>query len=439
MLAPCLIHLALQALTPAQAVEINPVGTNGHVPAAVPVDIRYTTLKPTLADQVFYIDGQLHERRPPAGPQFGPQIFQYSEGIPNGDKRLLRICIDEDAADEACGYAEMRGGPQPAGVDVPELFSAADLSDHFQVLADCKPVCGYYSNVYYGDPEVSWVPERGDGLPDGLRMDLYYSSAGGHLDAAAAPSTLVIYAHSAGSNKESLLTRGQSLLRYLLHVARSGSGVVVASVHFRHPLKQLANDLTPVSVADLSYAVQFARYHAAELNIDPENIFLVATSLGAGVAVHAGAREIASPSDPSPVRRVSSAVRGVIARDAQTSFSPHWFRSHFLEAPVAARYQRDLLDDEYRLIYGHAPAGVNPDSPQMELLYTGSAIDHKVTAQEYLSRTVDVVHLPNYGLAMEAQYRLYGIEDRIRVVERYSGNFSLDAARFVAAHRGNTN
>lgn len=420
-------------LMPGQTIEISPLGVAGHVPPRTPFDIDYSILKPTVSDQLFYIDGVLHGRRTASSPQSGPQTIGYPGGLNDGEKRLLRFCVDDASA--TCGFAEVMGGQPPNGVDVPEPFLVENLPNHYQVVADCNPTCGYYSNVYYGDPGVSWIPERGDGLPDGLRMDLYYSGADGRLNPNAAPNTLIVYAHSAGSNKESLLAKNRTLLSHLLAIADSGAGVIVASADFRHPLKQLENDLTPSSVADLSYLVQFARHYAVALNINPDDIFLVGTSLGAGVAIHAAVREIANPSDLSPVRRSSSAVRGVITRDGQTSFAPHWFRSQFLEAPVAAIYQAGLLDDESRLIYGHAIAGVHSDSPLMELLYTGRFIDHKVTLTEYRGRTVDLVHLPNYGLVMEAQYRLHGIGDRISVRELYASNFSRDAARFVAQNR----
>ncbi|SDU14036.1 alpha/beta hydrolase [Halopseudomonas salegens] len=435
--APC-DQVSIRAghvLTPEQAIEISPSGVAGHLPPLTSVDIGYTILKPTASDQLFYIDDELRERRTATSPQSGFKTIRYSGGLKDGEERLLRFCVDEGTASSACGFAMVTGGQPPDGVDVPEPFSAADLAAHYQPVTGCSPVCGYYSNIYYGDPDVSWVPERGDGQPDGLRMDLYYSHPDGRLNPEAPPATLIIYGHSAGSNKESLLSRNQSLLSHLLDIADSGAGVVVASIDFRHPLKQLEDDLTPTSVDDFSHAIQFARHQAAALNINPDDIFLVGTSLGGGVAVHAAVRDIANPSDPSEVRRTSSSVRGVVTRDAQTSFSPHWFRSHFLETAVAARYQTDLLDDEQRLIYGHAPAGVNSDSPLMELLYTSHYIDHKVTLPEYLGRTVDLVHLPNYGLVMEAQYQLYGLDDRIRVMERYAGNFGRDAARFIAQHR----
>jgi hypothetical protein len=420
-------------LMPGQTVEISLIGVAGHVSPRTPFDIDYSILKPTVSDQLYYIDDVLRGRRTTSGPQSGPHTVRYPGGLDIGEKRLVRICVDEESA--TCGFAEVMGGQPPNGVDVPKPFSVANLPNHYRVVANCIPTCGYYSNVYYGDPDVSWMPERGDGLPDGLRMDLYYSAADGRLNPNAAPYTLIIYAHSAGSNKESLLTKNRTLLSHLLAIADSGAGVVIASADFRHPLKQLEHDLTPTSVADLSYLVQFARHHAGALNINPDDIFLVGTSLGAGVAVHAAVREIANPSDRSPVRRRSSAVRGVIIRDGQTSFAPHWFRSQFLEAPVAAIYQTGLLDDESRLIYGHAIADVHANSPLMKLLFTGRFIDHKVTRAEYLNRKVDLIHLPNYGLAMEAQYRLHGIEERIRVRDSYAGNFSRDAARFVAQNR----
>jgi len=422
-----------QALMPGQMVEVSPVGVAGHLPARTAFDINYTVGLPSAADRLLYVDGVLRERRAVTRPRSGPEKFRYPGTLEIGEKRMVRICVDEEAA--TCGFAEVTGGPAPAGIDLPEPFSVENLPAHFETVAGCSPVCGYYSNVYYGDAAVSWIPDRGDGMPDGLRMDLYYSGADGRLNPSAVPRTLIIYAHSAGSNKESLLTTKRSLLTHFLRVANSGAGVVVASADFRHPTKQMNPDRTPVSVADLSYLVQFARQHANELNINPDDIFIVGSSLGGGVGIHAATREIANPADPSPVRRQSSAVRGIFINDGQTSFAPHWFRNTYLEPAVWPRYQADLLDDEERLIYGHAIAGVNSNAPLMELTFSTRYIDHKVTLWEFLTRTADPMHLPNYGLVMEAQYRLHGVPERIRVRERYAGNFGQDAARFVTQNR----
>ncbi len=424
-----------QILEPAQTLEISSIGLDGYLPQQTSFDIAYTILKPTLSDQLFYTDDQLRGRKTASSPQSGLKSVTYPGTLADGETRLMRFCLDEYPSDSICGFAQVTGGNAPDGVDLPEPFTPEELPDHYQTIVGCNPVCGYYSNVYYGDPTVSWIAERGDGMPDGLRMDIYYSQPDGLIDPAVAPSTLIIYAHSAGSNKESLINDKKSLLRHLIGVGDTGAGVVVASLDFRHPLKQLESDLTPSSTADLSYAVQFAREYAAELNINPDDIFLVGSSLGGGAAVHAGVREIANPADPSPIRQRSSRVRGVYTNNAQTSFAPQWFRDQFLEPSVAATYGRDLLDDEQRMIYGHAPAGVNSNAPLMELLFTSPFVDHKVTLEEYRGKTVDVTHLPNYGLALETQYQMHGVGERIRVFERYAGNFSSDSAKFIAQHR----
>jgi len=422
-----------QVLMPGQMVEVKPVGVAGHLPAQTAFDINYTVGLPSAADRLLYVDDVLRERRAVTRVRSGPEKFRYPGTLEVGEKRMVRICVDEESA--TCGFAEVTGGPAPHGVDLPEPFLVESLPEHFQVIAGCTPVCGYYSNVYYGDPAVSWVPDRGDGMPDGLRMDLYYSGADGRLNPDAVPRTLIIYAHSAGSSKESLLSTKRSLLNHFLRIANNGAGVAVASADFRHPTKQMNPDRTPVSVADLSYLVQFARQHAAELNINPDDIFIVGSSLGGGIGIHAATREIANPADPAPVRTQSSAVRGIFINDGQTSFAPHWFRNTYLEPAVWPRYQSDLLDDEERLLYGHAIAGVNSNAPLMELTFSTRYIDHKVSLWEFLTRTADPMHLPNYGLVMEAQYRLHGVGDRIRVRERYAGNFGQDAARFITQNR----
>ena len=61
----------------------------------------------------------------------------------------------------------------------------------------------------------------------------------------------------------------------------------------------------------------------------------------------------------------------------------------------------------------------------------------KVSLSDARNGVVDLVHLPNYGVAMEAYYKLHGIGDRIRVFERSNMNFGVAAAEFVEHHRLN--
>lgn len=424
-----------QVVMPPLTVELGPIGTAGYVPPRTPFNVPYVINKPTTAAQQMYVDDALRLRLTASSPQPGPKTVQYPGGLNTGERRQLRICLEDDTA--LCGYSEAIGGTPPAGIDLPPPFDIANLPSHYQAVANCDPICGYYSNIYYGDPSVSWIPDRGDGQPDGLRVDLYYSGPTAQHDPNGAPRTVVIYAHSAGISKEALLTTKASILKQLMNVPKSGgAGMVVASADFRHPIKQFNPDRTPVSVKDLSYLVQFLKHYATELNINPDDIFLVGSSLGGGASIHAAVREIANPSDPHPVRRHSSSVRGLFVNDGQTSFAPQWFRASFLEPEVAALYRNDLLPDEKRSIYGHAMSEVNPlRAPLMELTYSSPFIDHKVTLAEYLGLRVDLMHLPNLGLAMEQQYRLHGIEDRIRVRERFAGNFSREVAKFVSENR----
>ena len=191
----------------------------------------------------------------------------------------------------------------------------------------------------------------------------------------------------------------------------------------------------PLSRDDLSHAVQFFRHHADVFNINPEDIFITGSSLGAGVGMHAAVKELASPQDPSPVRRESSAIRGAFLATGQSSFSQQWFRENFLEQSVWPLYQRLPHDDPARRIYGHAVGNVTEKAPRLELVYEGAFIDHKVTLSEFVAKSVDLTHLPNYGLAMEAQYRLHGIGDRIMVRENYGGSFGTESAHFIQRNR----
>lgn len=419
-----------------QAVELHTVGTNNHVPAGQTFDIVYDVLNPTSSSHYYYVNGDLAATQSKGSDKGGEFSITYPWGLAVGETTHVEICVDTNTA-QACGSKLITGGPAPAGGDVPDPFDSTVMGDHFVTYGSCDPVCGYYENIYYGDSSVSWLPTVGpDSEPNGLRMDVYYPTADGRVHSGSERNTLVIYAHSANHNKETLLGPKKGTLEAYLGIEGGGAGgVTVAALDFRHPAKDLDDNLYPVSRDDMSHAVQFFRYYADIFKINPDDIFVTGSSLGAGVGIHAAVKEIANPEDPSPIRQASSRIRGAFLATGQSSFSPQWFRSNFLEEEIWPYYLPDFHPDEERSIYGHAVANVDEHAPILELGYEGDFIDHKVTASEKSNKEVDTTHLPNFGLTIQNQYRLHGIGDRIMVRESYGGSFGGDSTRFIERNR----
>jgi acetyl esterase/lipase len=129
------------------------------------------------------------------------------------------------------------------------------------------------------------------------------------------PRPLLIYIHGGAwtSNDKSQIIGRVNITNWL------AKGVSVASISYRYS----TTDILPAPVLDAARAIQFLRYKAAELNIDPSRIALQGGSAGAcsslWIAFH---DDLADPSASDPVLRESSRVQGAYAGSAQTTIDP---------------------------------------------------------------------------------------------------------------------
>lgn len=129
------------------------------------------------------------------------------------------------------------------------------------------------------------------------------------------PRPLLIYIHGGAwtSNDKSQIVGRVNITDWL------AKGVSVASINYRYS----TTAILPAPVHDAARAIQFLRYKAAELNIDPSRIALQGGSAGACSALWIAFHDdIADPSASDPVLRESSRVQGVVAGSAQTSIDP---------------------------------------------------------------------------------------------------------------------
>lgn len=158
---------------------------------------------------------------------------------------------------------------------------------------------------------------------------------------------LVIYAHPSGQS-EDLRPEDPHFEALVGQALAAGYGL--ASVEFRHPVAsfvdprstsgrpQATND--PVPGDDIANAVRFMRYMAADLQIQPANIFLAGQSRGSLALMNA--LQNSAPLADSGWKAQSAAVRAVAAYQAQTTYREH-------EVAVTFIVERDIRDKPRRL------------------------------------------------------------------------------------------
>ena len=162
------------------------------------------------------------------------------------------------------------------------------------------------------------------------------------------PTPVVIYIHGGGF-------RGLDKTRpYQLGFTRPDiskllrNGIAFITIDYR-----LLEDNDPAGVRkclhDSRYALQFIRYYAAEMNIDPTKIALWGSSAGAGTSLWLALNDdMADPDHPDSIRRQSTRVLGVSASIPQTTYDFN-------------RWESEVLID-----YGWTMTGAFADDPGLE-------------------------------------------------------------------------
>lgn len=156
-----------------------------------------------------------------------------------------------------------------------------------------------------------------------------------YLPESDQPTPLLMYIHGGGFTGGSRDTSGseERVLSYL------AEGVAYASIDYRL-LGSPDPDGVIKSLQDSTRCLQFIRYHAAQLNIDPSNIILMGGSAGAGTSLWIGFNDdMADPNNEDPVLRQSTRVSAIIAIATQATYDiGKWTTVVFEE------YNLDLLE-----------------------------------------------------------------------------------------------
>lgn len=154
----------------------------------------------------------------------------------------------------------------------------------------------FYEGIPYGPDEKN-------------RFDIYVPASDG-------PTPLLIWIHGGGFTGGSRDTTGleDNVLAYL------AEGVAYASCSYRL-LESPDPDGVLKSLTDSTRCLQFIRYHAKQLNVDPNNVILMGGSAGAGTSLWIGFNDdMADPSNEDPVLRQSTRVTALIAIATQATY-----------------------------------------------------------------------------------------------------------------------
>src|ERR1017187_5455844 len=179
------------------------------------------------------------------------------------------------------------------------------------------------------------------------------------------PAPLVVFFHGGGFR-----SGDKSSIPAWLVLKCLDPGISGASANYR--LSQTA--AFPAPMLDGARAIQFVRYKATELGIDPGRIAAAGSSAGAGIALWVGFHDdLADPKSSDPVARRSSRVCCLGVDGAQTSYDPRVIKSL-----IGGRaHEHSAL----RSFYG-ITSDAESDSPRIHKLYEDASPLNYVTSDD---------------------------------------------------------
>jgi alpha/beta hydrolase fold len=162
------------------------------------------------------------------------------------------------------------------------------------------------------------------------------------LPNSSTPTGLVIYAHGGGftSGDKDFVYTVQSGgawdfptdIRYLLQ-----NNIAFATIRYTYLNNTGETEGVKKPMSDVRRALQYIRNRATDFNIDKNKIILSGNSAGAGASLWiAFNNDFANTSSSDPVLRESSRVKGVVARETQSSYNieDRWVNDVFIDYGV---------------------------------------------------------------------------------------------------------
>ncbi len=199
---------------------------------------------------------------------------------------------------------------------------------------------------------------------------------------------------------------------------------------------------------DSKRAIQFLRYHAAELNMNAESIGLVGTSAGAGTAIWLGFHdEMADLASDDPVSRQSTRVQALAAQETQSTYDiVRWSEDVFPNGLFTmAQIRGTALGNRLMVFYGvddldqleseqlvkyrkevDMLSMVDSEDPPIYIL------NKKDFTPDNGNRVGNLLHSPYHAVALKKEIEKAGIKHEIYIpAEGTKPNGSQTAADFL--------
>ncbi len=245
---------------------------------------------------------------------------------------------------------------------------------------------------------------------------------------SATPTPLLVYIHGGGLTSGSKADISSSLVTKLL-----AAGISVMSINYR-----LTPEVVfPVHFQDCARAIQYARLHAADFNIDPARIGAGGSSAGGlasfWLAFH---NDLADPGSPDSVLRMSSRVRAVTCWSGQTS----------VDKRVVVNWIGPIVL-QFTSYFGGAIFGIPADSMNTP---AGYALQEQASPAFHLTsddapawmyysivnpptNSSEAIHHVNFGLRLKDMMDTLGIESVV-LTPSYAGGITDSATNFLVKH-----
>ncbi len=226
------------------------------------------------------------------------------------------------------------------------------------------------------------------------------------------PTALVVYIHGGGfinGSKEKLST---NLLNELLK-----NGIAVMAINYRlFPAASF-----PDNYLDCARAIQFARFHAKDFNIDPKLVGATGSSAGGITSLWIGFHDdLADTGNADPVLRESTRLKAMAVFSAQTTVEPEIVRTRI----GAAAMKHSTFSGKF---FGLKADELN--TPKAAKLFAEASPLHYLTKDDPpvwafysvskapltdKSTTSDAIHHPNFGVVLKEGMDKVKIECKLR-------------------------
>lgn len=245
------------------------------------------------------------------------------------------------------------------------------------------------------------------------------------------PTPLVVYIHGGGFVNGSKEKLSANLLNQLLK-----NGFAVMAINYR----LLPEAVYPSHYMDAARAIQFARYHAKDWNLDKTKIAATGSSAGGLTSLWLGFHDdLADSKNPDPILRESTRLKAMAVFSAQTTLIPEVLKARIGETVLKHNFAKGVFfglkpeqintPEAQKLFKEASPIfHLTKDDPPVWAFY--SIPDKPLTAT---STTSEAIHHPAFGKVLKEEMDKLKIECKLRHKDD-GQNVNADLLRFLTKY-----